>query len=186
MKKTSTQPTLAQSLAQGIPYTRNHFSTTYFLDWPCILISLKFKEMTQTFPRMFEDISRNVWGNSPVCLATFPWMFEDISQSVWGRSPECCATFPGMFGDIPRNIWQHSPEYNIPPIPQVHRILFPVPVFLVLYIAFTSFLCTKNNRKKTLAFHLVQIIFSTYFYIFWDPHPIHLNTGEYMHWIFQL
>ena len=32
------------------------------------------------------------------------------------------ATFPGMFGDIPR----------------VLRIPFPVPVFLVLYIAYIS------------------------------------------------
>ena len=46
-----------------------------------------------------------------------------------------------MFEDIPRNIWQHfpeynTPEYNIPPIPRVVRIPLPVPVFLVLYIAY--------------------------------------------------
>ena len=40
-----------------------------------------------------------------------------------------------MLEKIPRNIWQHFPEYNIPLIPRVPRILFPVPVFLVLYIA---------------------------------------------------
>ena len=40
----------------------------------------------------------------------------------------------GMFEDIPRNVWRPSPEYNIPPIPRVPRIPFPVPVFLFLYI----------------------------------------------------
>ena len=40
-----------------------------------------------------------------------------------------------MFWDIPRKVSGHSPEYNIPPIPRVPRIPFPVPVFLVLYIA---------------------------------------------------
>ena len=40
-----------------------------------------------------------------------------------------------MFEYIPRNVWRYSPEYNIPPIPRVHRIPFPVPLFLVLYIA---------------------------------------------------
>ena len=45
-----------------------------------------------------------------------------------------------MFGNISRNVRRHSPEYNIPPIP---RILFPVHVFLVLYIAEAqSNLCT--------------------------------------------
>ena len=44
-------------------------------------------------------------------------------------------TTPGMFDDIPQNIWRHSPEYNIPPIPRVPRIPFPIPL-LVLYIAY--------------------------------------------------
>ena len=64
-----------------------------------------------------------------------------------------------MFGDIPWNVWRHSPEYNIPPIPLVPRIPFPVPVLLVLYIAFDMFSrsiqteikyvkkSSKNNRK---------------------------------------
>ena len=58
--------------------------------------------------------------------------------------------FPGMFADIPRNIWRHSPEYNIPPIPRVPRIPFPVPVFLVLYIALEDvpkkYIHSKENR----------------------------------------
>ena len=62
----------------------------------------------------------------------------DISRNVWQRSPERLRTFPGMFSNIPWNVWQHSPEYNIPPIPRVPRIPFPVPVFLVLYIALKS------------------------------------------------
>ena len=46
-------------------------------------------------------------------------MFEDI---------------PEMFNDIPRNIY-------IPPTPRVPRISFPVPLFLVLYIAFNLLYC---------------------------------------------
>ena len=42
------------------------------------------------------------------------------------------------FEGIPRNVWQHYPEYNIPPIPRVPRIPFTVPVFLVLYIAYSN------------------------------------------------
>ena len=89
-------------------------------------------------PGIFGDIPQNIWGHSPECLRTFPGMFGDIPRNVWGHSPECLATFPGMFEDIPRNVWRHSPEYNIPPIPRVPRIPFPVPVFLVLYIALTT------------------------------------------------
>ena len=63
---------------------------------------------------------------------TFPGMFRYIPRNVWRYSPECLTAFPGMFGYISRNVWRHSPEYNIPPIP---RVPFPVPVFLVLYIA---------------------------------------------------
>ena len=56
-------------------------------------------------------------------MKTFPGMFEDIPRNVWRYSPECFTTSPGMFGDIHRNI-------TFPPLPA-----FPVPVFLVLYIA---------------------------------------------------
>ena len=38
-----------------------------------------------------------------------------------------------MFEDIPRNVWQYISEYNISLILRVPRILFPVPVFQVLY-----------------------------------------------------
>ena len=89
-------------------------------------------------------IPRNLWWYSPECLATFPRIFYDSPQNIGRHCPECLATFPRIFGDIPRNVWGHSPEYmatfpgmfgNIPPIPRVPRIPFPVPVFLVLYIA---------------------------------------------------
>ena len=55
-----------------------------------------------------------------------------------------------MFEDIPRNVWRYSPEYNIPPIPRVPRIPFPVPVFLVLYMAFTFGSCIHilNVERK--------------------------------------
>ena len=79
-----------------------------------------------TFPEMFGDIPRNVWGHSPKCFGdilpnvwghsleylpafpgtsgTFPRMFGNILPNVWWHSLECLRTFPGIFGDIPRNI----------------------------------------------------------------------------------
>ena len=100
-------------------------------------------ECLATFPGIFGDIPRNVWGHSPECLATFLGMFEDIPWNVWPHSSECLRTFPGMFEDIPRNVWPHSPEYSIPRIRRVPRIPFPVPVFLVLYIAWINrYWCT--------------------------------------------
>ena len=71
---------------------------------------------------MFVNFPRNVRLYSPECLVIFPGMLEDIHRNVWLHSPKCLRTFFGMFGDIP-------------PIPRVARIPFPVPVFLVLYIA---------------------------------------------------
>ena len=92
-------------------------------------------EYLRTFPGMFGDIPRNVSGHSPEFLRTFLGMFGNIPRNVWGNSPKCLATFPGIFEDIPGNVWRHSPEYNISPIRRVPPIPFPVPVFLVLYIA---------------------------------------------------
>ena len=100
-------------------------------------------EYLVTFPRMFGNIPWNVLQHFPECFATFPEcfttfprMFSDTPRNVLRHSLKCLATFPGMFGNIPRNVWEHSPEYNIPPIPCVPRIPFPVPVFLLLYIAY--------------------------------------------------
>ena len=77
----------------------------------------------------------NIFEYSPEFFTTFARIFGDIPRNIWRHSPECLVTFPQMFEDIPRNVWQHSLEYNISPIPHVPRIPFPVPVFLVLYIA---------------------------------------------------
>ena len=100
---------------------------------------------------------------SPECFTTFPGIFGDIPRNVLRHSPKCLGTFPGMFEDIPRNVWRHSPEYNIPPIPRVPRILFPVPVFLFLYItnimftenysmwpynSYMTVICNKTNTRK--------------------------------------
>ena len=90
---------------------------------------------TLPFTPKIGNIPWNVWRRSPEFLMTFPGIFGDIPRNVWRHSPECLATFPGMFDVIPRNVWRHSTEYNIPPIPRVPRIPFPVHVFLVLYIA---------------------------------------------------
>ena len=68
-------------------------------------------------------------------------MFGDIPQNVWGRSLECLVTFPGVFEDIAQNVWRQSPECNIAPISHIPYTLFPVHVFLVLYIAKFGVLC---------------------------------------------
>ena len=94
------------------------------------------------FAEMFYNIPRNVWRHSLECLGTFPGMFEDIPRNFWRHSseffstfPECLRTFLEMFEGILCNVCGHSPRYKIPSIPHVPRILFPVPVFLFLYIA---------------------------------------------------
>ena len=72
------------------------------------------------------------------CLRIFCRMFDYKPGSIWRHSPEYLKTFPEMFGVIPQNVCWHSLEYNAPPIPHNHHIpyiLFPVPVFLVLYTA---------------------------------------------------
>ena len=87
-----------------------------------------------TFPGMFEDILWNSWRHTLECLGASFGMFDEISWNVGRHFPECLTTFLRMFEDITRNVWQHSPEYKLPPFPRVPRILFPVPVFPVLYI----------------------------------------------------
>ena len=94
---------------------------------------------------MFWGIPRNVWRYSPEYLRTFPGMFGDISRNIWGHSPECIVTFPGMFGDIPRNISSHPPIFRVPSIP------FPVPVFLVLYIAWFHDVFSKIVYQFTMS-----------------------------------
>ena len=93
------------------------------------------------FSGLFGDIPRNVWGHSPEYLTTFPGMFGDIPRNVWGHSPECLGTFSGMFGDIPRNIT--FPPFLVFPT-------FPVPVFLVLYIA-----CVNMSNISSCEFFIV-------------------------------
>ena len=91
MKKTSTEPTLAKSLAQGASHTRNHTNTS-IKSWTDP--ASPFPWATQTFPH-------NVWEHSPECLVTLPGMFGNIPLNVWEHSPKCLTTLPGMLGDIP-------------------------------------------------------------------------------------
>ena len=108
---------------------------------------------TECFTTCYRLFSNILWifrGHSKECLATFPGIFGDIPQNVRGNSPECLATFPRMFEDIPKNVWPHSPEYNILPIPCDPRIPFPVPVFLVLYIAKFQCPLILNTRALTI------------------------------------
>ena len=78
---------------------------------------LHYRECLRTFPRTFNNISRNIWHHSPdcwrhslECFRAFPRLFGDISGNVSWNYPECLATFSRMFEDIPRNISQHSWE----------------------------------------------------------------------------
>ena len=106
------------------------------LDSPCLLILLIYtKHKSNKMKSWTDPESLFPFPHSPECLAIFCGMFGDTPRNVWRHSPECLAIFPGMFEDISRNVWRHSLEYNILPIPHVPRIPFPVPVFLVLYIA---------------------------------------------------
>ena len=91
-------------------------------------------------------IPGNVWQYTQEYLRTFPGIFDDIPRNVLGHSPECFTTFPRMFGNTPQNFWRESTEYNIPPIPRVPHILFPVPIFLVFYIVKTNIYEIKPRR----------------------------------------
>ena len=66
-----------------------------------------------------------------VLLCTFIRNLSYFPQNVL-HAPDYFRILSGFFEGIPRNVWRHSPEYNIPPIPRVPRISFPVSVFLVL------------------------------------------------------
>ena len=112
-----------------------------------------------TFLRMYGDILRNVWRHSWECLAIFPGIFEDIPRNIWRYSAECFRIFPRIFGNIPQNFWRESPEYNIPPIPRVPHILFPVPIFLVFYIVKTYM---WNKTEETMFPHIALFYFSSF------------------------
>ena len=95
---------------------------------------------------------------------TFYKMLYNMPQIIFEYSLDFSRTFPRMFGDIPRNVWRHSSEYNIPPIPRVPRIPFPVPVFLVLYIAGSGILTMLTI--KTLFHHYLLLIWKNFTHCF--------------------
>ena len=110
----------------------------------------------RAFPWIFGNIPLNVWQHSSECgtqpfgtqpfnIQPFPWnVWWDspgcFPQNIWHHSLECLATFPGIFGETLRNLWRLSPEYNATPIPRPSHngplIPFPVPLFLILCIAY--------------------------------------------------
>ena len=93
----------------------------------------------------------------------FPRIFGDIPQNTWWHSLESFTTFPGMFGNISRNVWRHSPEYNIPSIPSVSCIPFPVPVFLFLYIAIVKLpLIFSGCYNTNVSFSVIWITHSSH------------------------
>ena len=101
----------------------------------------------RTLSGIFGGISRKTCQHSPKYVRKFPGTFGDIPRNVRRHSSECLAAFPGIFEYIPRNVWRHSPEYNIPHIPRIPRIPFPVPVFLVLYIAHQTMYLKRVEKK---------------------------------------
>ena len=82
------------------------------------------------FPEIFLSIPRNLLEQSPEYSRTFPGIFLYILPNL-----------PGIFLNIHPNLFKHSLEslqtfpgilLNIPHVPRIPRIPFPVPVFLVL------------------------------------------------------
>ena len=109
------------------------------------------------FPGIFLNIPRNLLDHFPESSGTFPGIFWNIPQNLFEHSTESSGTFPGIFSNIPRNPLEHSPEssskfpricfniprnvkiitfpgilVNIPHVPRIPCIPFPVTVFLVL------------------------------------------------------
>ena len=85
-----------------------------------------------------------------------------------------------MFGNIPRNVWGHSPEYNIPPIPRVSRIPFPVPVFLVLYIADKYHLITSSKTPVGIEVSNITIMSEEKVNNFWEFTQITDETWSFI------
>ena len=80
-------------------------------------------------------------------------------------STKCFTTCHRLFSNILWVFRGHSPEYNIPPIPRVPRIPFPVPVFLVLCIAkcewkFSIYNHESISEKKIFTRFLIRIFSS--------------------------
>ena len=71
-------------------------------------------------------------------------------------STKCFTTCRRLFSNILWIFRGHSPEYNIPPIPRVPRIPFPIPVFLILYIAGSGIL-TMLTIKTLFHYYLLLI-----------------------------
>ena len=91
-----------------------------------------------------------------VLLCTFIRNLSYFPQNVLQHATDYFRIFSGFFEDIPRNVWRYSPEYNIPPIPRVPRIPFPIPVFLILYIAGSGIL-TMLTIKTLFHYYLLLI-----------------------------
>ena len=80
----------------------------------------------------------------------FQAVSPNIPENVAKYSGEFCQIFLGMFGDILLNVWRYSPEYNTPLSSRVPNISFPVPVFLVLYIAEKNYIANYICRNHTI------------------------------------
>ena len=94
------------------------------------------------FPGIFLNIPWNLLEHSPESLITFHGISWNISRNLLKHSSESLITFPGIFSSILRNAKIRTfPEssyrfagiiVNIPRVPCIRRIPFPIHVFLVL------------------------------------------------------
>ena len=121
----------------------------------------------QEFRRIFNNIPRNLLQHSPESLITFPGIFQNIPLNLLEHFPESSRAFSGMLK------WEHSPEsskrfprilVDIPRVPCIPRIPFPVPVFLVLDIAgkkrVHSPFCTRLYDWFFKSLFFAKLIFS--------------------------
>ena len=111
---------------------RINLKCSYFLSRSLGLLFFFFQSLTIT---VLQQIGKVHDHQDRVLLCTFIRTLSYFPHYVLQHAPDYFRIFSGlfenipeMFNDIPRNITFLS-------IPRVPRIMFPVPVFLVLYIA---------------------------------------------------
>ena len=99
-------------------------------------------------------------GRNVILQAVSP----NIPENVAKYSGEFIQIFLGMFSDILLNVWRYSPEYNTSPSSRVPNISFPVPVFLVLYIAKKKLYCKLYLSQSYHSYYRRHTIEKGFYY----------------------